>query len=228
MSGQRHFHEELDALKARLVAMGGLAEQAVTKAVESLQDRNLPLAEKVLESDRDINDLELQIDDMAMQLLALQQPMARDLRFIIMAMRISNDLERVGDHAVNIAQAATFLIKEPPFVNLPELDDMVVLVGDMLNDALDSYVRADSKLAREIVTRDDRVDELHENVFRILLTHMMSDPRRIHAGMDLLLVSRNLERIADLATNIAEDVVYMVEGRIIKHHAEDMETESRD
>ncbi|MGH7480695.1 MAG: phosphate signaling complex protein PhoU [Longimicrobiales bacterium] len=218
---QRHFHEELDRLKARLVAMAGLAEEGVRMAIEALHDRDAAKAESVIERDGAINDLELEIDDAAMSLLALQQPMARDLRFIIMAMRISNDVERVGDHAVNIAENVRFMVDQPPFVSLPEIDDMVHVTSGMLNDALDAYVRGDSELAREIVTRDDRVDELHENVFRILLTHMMSDPPRISSGMDLLLVSRNVERIADLATNIAEDVVYMVEGRVIKHHAED-------
>ncbi len=200
--------------------MAGLAEESVQGAVSALLERDPVRAEGVIRRDREIDDLELEIDDMAVNLLALQQPMARDLRFITMAMRISNDLERVGDHAVNIAENVKYILGEPPFVALPELEEMVRLAARMLNDALDAYVRSDSAKGREIVVQDDRVDELHENVFRILLTHMMADPRRITAGMDLLLVSRNIERIADLATNIAEDVVYMVEGRIIKHHAE--------
>ncbi len=220
---QRHFHEELDRLKSRLITMAGLAEEAVQGAVASLLDRDASRGESVIRRDQEIDDLELEIDEIAMQLLALQQPMARDLRFITMAMRISNDLERVGDHAVNIAQNVKYILKEPPFVSLPEIEDMMHITGEMLKDSLDAYVRSDSALGREIVRRDDRVDELHENVFRILLTHMMSDPRRISAGMDMLLVSRNIERIADLATNIAEDVVYMVEGRTIKHHAEQRE-----
>jgi phosphate transport system protein len=218
---QRHFHEELAHLKSRLIDMAGLAEEAVHRAIRALLDRDQAMAEEVIRRDSEINDLELEVEDSATGLLALQQPMAIDLRTIVMAMRVANDLERVGDHAVNIAQNVTYILKEPPLNALPELDDMALLVIDMLNDALDSYVRSDSALGREIVKRDDRVDELHENIFRILLTHMMSDPRRISVGMDLLLVSRNLERIADLATNIAEDVVYMVEGRVIKHHAED-------
>ncbi len=217
---QRHFQEELDRLKARLVAMAGLAEAAVQGAVAALLQRDEARAEEVIRRDREIDDLELEIDELAIHLLALQQPMARDLRFITMAMRISNDLERVGDHAVNIAENVKYILKEAPLTSLPEIEEMVRLVSRMLNDALDAYVRGDSALGRDIVRRDDRVDRLHENVFRILLTHMMSEPRRISAGMDMLLVSRNLERIADLATNVAEDVVYMVEGRNIKHHAE--------
>jgi phosphate transport system protein len=136
-----------------------------------------------------------------------------------MAMKIGGDLERVGDHAVNIADAVKYMVKAPPFPVLPEIEEMVRLSIDMLADALNAFVRADADAARAIVKRDDRVDELHDNNFRILLTHMMEDPRRITAGMDLLLISGNLERIADLATNICEEVVYLVEGRTVKHGA---------
>jgi phosphate transport system protein len=137
-----------------------------------------------------------------------------------MALKISGDLERVGDHAVNIAETVAYLLEAPLFPVLPEIEEMVRLATDMLTDSLDAFVRGDPALARDVPRRDDRVDELHDNNFRILLTHMMEDPRKITAGMDLLLVSGNLERIADLATNISEEVVYLVEGRIIKHHAE--------
>jgi phosphate transport system protein len=146
--------------------------------------------------------------------------MARDLRLITMAMKVSNDLERVGDHAVNIAETVHWLVEGPVFPVVPEIEEMVRLTTAMLKDALDAFIRGDAELARQILKRDDRVDELHENTFRILLTHMMEDPRKISAGMDLLLVSGNVERIADLATNVSEDVIYMVEGSIVKHHAE--------
>ena len=135
-------------------------------------------------------------------------------------MKIGNDLERVGDHAVNIAEELEFMLKAAPFPLLPELEEMARHATEMLSDALNAFVLADSALARQVVERDDRVDELHENNFRILLTHMMEDPRKITAGMDLFLVSGNVERIADLATNVAEEVVFFVEGRTIKHHAE--------
>lgn len=217
---QRHFHEELERLKSSLVAMAGHAEQLVQMAVEALLERDLDKAEKVIEGDGAIDDLELQIDDIAISLLALQQPMARDLRLITMAMKISNDLERVGDHAVNIAEAVKYLVEAPPFPVLPELEEMTRVANDMLAQSLDAFIRSDSEHARRVVRLDDRVDELHDNNFRILLTHMMEDPRKITAGMDLLLVSGNLERIADLATNVSEDVVYLVEGRTIKHHSE--------
>ncbi len=221
MKAQRHFHEELDRLKSLLVRMAGLAEEAVRLAVEALLGRSSEKASRAIELDREIDTLELDIDDLSIHLLALQQPMAKDLRFITMAMKISNDLERVGDHAVNIAQEVGHLLEAPLFPALPEIEEMVRLASEMLKDSLDAFVRSDSELARQIVLRDDRVDELDDNVFRILLTYMMEDPRKIGPGLDMVLVSRNLERIADLATNVAEDVVYMVEGRMIKHHAED-------
>jgi phosphate transport system protein len=216
----RHFHEELETLKSHLVAMSGIAEESVRLAVEALLDRDVEKAQEVVIRDEKLDDLELAIDDLAINLLALQQPMAKDLRFITAAMKIGNDLERVGDHAVNIAEELEFLMKTAPFPMLPELEEMARLATEMLSDALNAFVMGDSALAREVVQRDDRVDDLHENNFRILLTHMMEDPRRITAGMDLFLVSGNIERIADLATNVAEEVVFFVEGRTIKHHAE--------
>ena len=219
MSRHRHFEDELDRLKESLVRMAGLAEDQVDRAVNALLARDADSAQIVIERDAEIDELEMRIDNQAIQLLALQQPMARDLRFITMAMKIGNDLERVGDHAVNIAENVGYIVAAPPLPHLPELEEMTSLATEMLNDALDSFVRADSSQALDIGRRDDRVDELHENVFRIVLTHMMEDPRRIGAGLDLILISRNIERIADLATNVAEDVVFMVEGRIIKHPA---------
>jgi phosphate transport system protein len=190
-------------------------------AVEALLERDEAKADRVVEADNTIDSLEMEIEDKAINLLALQQPMAKDLRQITMSMRISRDLERVGDHAVNIAETVRWLVESPLFPVLPEIEEMVRLAIAMLNDALDAFVRGDTRLAREILKRDDRVDELHENTFRILLTHMMEDPRRISAGMDLLLVSGNLERIADLATNVSEDVIYQIEGRVVRHHAEE-------
>jgi phosphate transport system protein len=217
---KRHFQDELDHLKSCLVGMAGLAEDQVRKAMQALLERSVELVREVVEGDNRIDDLEVEVDNIAINLLALQQPMARDLRFITMALKISNDLERVGDHAVNIANAVEYMIAAPPFPVLPEIEEMVRLSTDMLADALDAFVRGDADAARQVLERDDRVDELHDNNFRILLTHMMEDPRKITAGMDLLLISGNIERIADLATNISEGVVYLVEGRSIKYHAE--------
>jgi phosphate transport system protein len=220
MRPHRHFQENLDKLKSALVGMAGLAEDAVRNAVGALLTRDQAKADDVVEGDGAIDAAELAIEDLAINLLALQQPMARDLRFIAMSMKISSDLERVGDHAVNIAEGVRWLLEAPPFPVIPEIEEMVRVATDMLADSLDAFVRGDAVLARDVLHRDDRVDELHENNFRILLTHMMEDPRKITAGMDLLLISGNLERIADLATNISEEVVYLVEGQVIKHHAE--------
>lgn len=213
----RHFHEELAQLKALLLDMSSLAEELVRQSVEALHERDSSKADAVILADREIDALEIEIDDACVQLLALQQPMARDLRLITMAMKISNDLERVGDHAVNIAEAVQHLSKHPPFAQFPEIEEMARLASEMLSDALDDFVRGDAQGAREVCKRDDLVDALHGSMFRILLTHMMEDPRRIGAAMSIFLVSGNLERIADLATNIAEDVVFLVEGRTIKH-----------
>jgi phosphate transport system protein len=219
----KHFQEGLDELKSTLVGMAGLAEEQVRKSMKALVERSTELAAEVVEGDNAIDELEVQVDNMAISLLALQQPMARDLRFITMAMKVSNDLERVGDHAENIADAVQYMVSAPPFPVLPEVEEMVRLATDMLADALDAFVRADAASAREILLRDDRVDELHDNNFRILLTHMMEDPRKITAGMDLLLISGNLERIADLATNICEEVIFLVEGHSVKHNPPDRE-----
>ncbi|MBW3655482.1 MAG: phosphate signaling complex protein PhoU, partial [Gemmatimonadetes bacterium] len=218
--GFRHFHEELARLKNQLLDMSGLAEDLVTRSLQALRDRDGELAQEVIRRDNDLDSMEVAVDDSCIHLLALQQPMARDLRLITMAMKISNDLERVGDHAVNIAEAVRHLAEQPIYLEFPEIEEMGRLATEMLSDALDTFVRADPAGAREVCRRDDRVDALHNSLFRILLTHMMEDPRRIGASMSLFLVSRNLERIADLATNIAEDVVFLVEGRSIKHGAE--------
>ncbi|MDQ3556948.1 MAG: phosphate signaling complex protein PhoU [Gemmatimonadota bacterium] len=219
-TGGRHFHEDLAQLKSRLLEMSSMAEELVERAVEALLERDAEKAASVVAGDSALDQLEVEIDDACIHLLALQQPMARDLRLITMAMKIANDLERVGDHAVNIAQAVSYLAEQPVFAQFAEIEEMARIAREMLSDALDDFVRADAEDAREVCRRDDRVDGLHESMFRILLTHMMEDPRRIGASMSLFLVSRNLERIADLATNIAEDVVFLVEGRSIKHGVE--------
>jgi phosphate transport system protein len=219
--GVRHFHEELAQLRQTLLQMSALAEELVADAVEALSDRDLKRAEQVIERDNVLDALEVSIDDASIHLLALQQPMARDLRLITMTMKISNDLERVGDHAVNIAQSVRHVSEHSVVLELAEIEEMSRIAREMLSDALDAFVRGDAAAARAVLEQDDRVDQLHESVFRILVTHMMEDPRRIGPAMSLFLVSRNLERIADLATNIGEDVVYLVEGRNIKHGARD-------
>jgi len=218
----RHFHDELSQVKVRLLTMSGEAETALRLAVEALLERNPEKAREVIAGDKVIDSMEVEIEEVCIDLLALQQPMAKDLRMLVAAIKIANDLERVGDHAVNLAQSAQRLIESRPIAPEPEIVEMARLARDMLADALEAFVRGDAAAGREVCLRDDKVDALNRSVFRILLTHMMEDPHSIGAGLELFLVSRNLERVADLATNIGEDVVFLVEGKSIKHHAEDM------
>ena len=217
----RHFHDELSHVKVRLLTMSGEAEAALGLAVEALLERDSEKAQRVIAGDRVIDAMEVEIEEQSINLLALQQPMARDLRMLTSALKIANDLERVGDHAVNIAQSAERLNQTRPIAPEPEIIDMARLAREMLSDALEAFIRGDAEAGREVCRRDDKVDALHRSVFRILLTHMMADQRTITPALELLLVSRNLERVADLATNIGEDAVYLAEGKQIKHHLED-------
>lgn len=221
-TGFRHFHEELGALKARLLTMSSYAEDLVERSVEALIAQDRALAEAVIAGDEALNDLEVEVEQRAVALLALQQPMARDLRFIVGAIKVSSDLERIGDHAVNIAQSAIRLAdSRGAHVPDPAIGDMARRARAMLADSLDAFLRGDGALGRQVCAADDAVDALHDSIFRILLTHMMEDARTITPSLELLLVSRNLERVADLATNIGEDAVYLAEGKQIKHHFED-------
>lgn len=224
-SGFRHFHDQLATLKDRLLTMSQIAEQRTDVAVEALLTRDSERAQLVIDGDAEINRMEVEVERLAVELLALQQPMARDLRFIIGAIKVSNDLERVGDHAVNIAESALRLGDQGPvqeqalkLAAIPEIEDMARRARKMLGDSLDAFIRADGALGRAVCKEDDVVDALHDSVFRVLLTHMMGDPSTINSSLERLLVSRNLERIADLATNIGEDAVYLAEGKQIKHH----------
>ena len=225
-TGFRHFHDQLATLKQRLLDMSQRAEELVELAVEALLTRDRDKAEAVIAGDHEVDQYELDVEQLGIELLALQQPMARDLRFLISGIKVSSDLERVGDHAVNIAQSAIRLATIPATVTpSPEIEDMARRARKMLSDALDAFIRADGTLGREVCKADDQVDALHDSVFRILLTHMMADQRTITPALELLLVSRNLERVADLATNIGEDAVYLAEGKTIKHRAEAGATE---
>jgi phosphate transport system protein len=220
-NGFRHFHDQIDELKARLLAMSTRAEEMIEQAVDALLHNDHGIAEMVVTSDAELNALEVEIEERAVALLALQQPMARDLRFIVGAIRVSSDLERIGDHAVNIAQSSLRLIEQrATLVPDPEIEDMARRARIMLSDSLDAFLRSDGALGRKVCQADDAVDALHDSIFRILLTHMMGDARTITPSLELLLVSRNLERVADLATNIGEDAVYLAEGKQIKHHFE--------
>jgi phosphate transport system protein len=216
-----HFQEELDQLKARLLEMGGLAEDRLRLSVKSLVDRDLAAVERVLVGDGAINQLHIEIDDRCFKLLALHQPMAVDLRSIVAAVKINTDLERVGDLAVNIAEASRRYLQHAPVKELIDLPRMAVIAQDMLRSALDAFVRRDTRLAQAVLDRDDELDTLKTTVFRDLLTHMLRQPELIEPSLDLILVSRHLERIGDHATNVAEDVIFMVSAKDVRHHAEE-------
>jgi phosphate transport system protein len=215
-----HFQKELRELKQDLLKMAALVEEAIHTSVQSLVTRDSDLAQRTFAGEDRINAMEIDIEEKCLKLLALAQPMAADLRFITSAMKIITDLERIGDQAVNIAQRASSLNQEPkvkPYVDIPR---MAEIAQSMVKDVLDAFVNGDSKLARSVCERDDMVDGLNEQVFRELLTYMMSDPKIIPRAVQLIIVSRCLERIADHATNIAEDVIFLVDARVIKHHAD--------
>lgn len=219
----KYFETELDLLKQTLLRMAGKAEAMIHKSVQALVQRDMSLSEEIPHIEDDVNRLQLEIDDRAFKLLALRQPMAHDLRLIIAAMKISGDLERIADQAVNIQENTKILLQFPLLKPLIDIPKMAEIATDMLRDSLDAFVESDAAKARMVVTRDDEVDGLKNQVFRELLTYMISDPRTIQVGLQLILVARHLERIADHATNIAEDVVYLVEAKDIRHHAEELE-----
>jgi len=214
---QRHFHEELDALKQTLLAMGGLVEDQIRRVMRALTERDDALAHEVIERDRQVNTYDVEVDEQCVELLALHQPTAGDLRFITTAMKIVTDLERIGDQAVNIAQRVIELNREPqlkPYIDLPRMAERAQA---MVKESLDAFVARDTDLARRVCGEDAEVDALKEQIFRELLTFMMEDPRAIPRAIRLILISRFMERVADHATNIAEMVVYLVEGKMVRH-----------
>ena len=214
---RRHFHELLDDLQARLLEMAGEAETQLALAMGALMARDREALVAARDSDARVDALELEVDEAALELLALQQPMAKDLRQIVATLKIANDLERVGDHAVKIAGAGLRMLESPAFPELPEITEMWGHSRSMLAEALRACTTRDAELARAVRARDHRVDSLRSTVHRILVSHMLEDPRRITASLELLLVSQSLERVADLATNIAEETVFLVEGQVIRH-----------
>ena len=215
----RHFQEELEGLKTRLLEMGGLAEDRVRAAVESLVTRDVSILQSILTGDAPINRLHIEVDNRCFTLLALHQPMAVDLRAIVSAVKINTDLERVGDLAVNIAEAVTRYLKHAPVKELIDIPRMAAIAQAMLRDALDAFVRRDTTMAEAVLNQDDELDALKTRVFRELLTYMLEDPSKIEPALDLILISRHLERIGDHATNVAEDVIFMVSARDVRHHA---------
>ncbi len=224
---RHHFEAELGALRNRLLAMGGLVEERVHRAVQALVHRREEEAQRIIATDAEVNDLQLEIDDRCLKLLATQTPLAVDLRLITSAMKINADLERVGDQAVNIAENVLKLLPQPPLKPLIDLPRMAAIAEKMIRDALDAFVNRDAELARDVLRRDDQVDALKDQLFRELLTYMMADPGTIQRALALLLISRNLERIGDHATNIAEDVIFIAEAKDVRHHALEREPERR-
>jgi phosphate transport system protein len=214
-----HFQESLDALKERLLAMGGLVEAQVHTAVRALVERDRSLIGRVTDGDAPVNRLHIDIDSRCFTLLALHQPMATDLRTIVSAVKINTDLERVGDLAVNLVEAAERYLKHAPVKPLVDIPRMADLAQAMLRDALDAFVRRDTVLAQHVLDTDDEVDGLKDQVFRELLGSMAKDHGLIEPALDLILASRHLERIADHATNVAEDVIFIVSARDVRHHA---------
>ncbi|MGB7493576.1 MAG: phosphate signaling complex protein PhoU [Candidatus Acidiferrum sp.] len=218
---ERHFEKDINDLKERLVWMGNLAERAVHQAVHAVLESDEELAKRVLDEEDAINEMQLEIDNRVVQLLALHQPMAADLRFVLAASRINNDLERVGDQAVNIAQGALRILRHPrvkPYVDLPRMTD---LVEEQVRNSLNAVVRRDVGLAQKVMANDDQVDHYRDQIFRELLTYMMGDSSLVFPAFDLILVAKNLERIGDHSTNIAEDVVYIVQGLDVRHPSVD-------
>jgi phosphate transport system protein len=213
----RRFEEELEELRNKLLRMAALAEASVNSAMTALLEKDVPAAEHVITNDREIDELEIEIDNFCVELLARRQPMAGDLRFIASALKINNDLERIGDHGVNIAERTVELLKEPMIKPLVDLPRLAVIAQGMVKKALDAFVQHDVEAALSVCGRDDEVDNLNNQIIRELLTYMMSDPRAIGRALSLIMISKNLERVADLATNIAEEVIYILEARTIKH-----------
>jgi phosphate transport system protein len=221
---RRHFDADLEDLRGRLLRMGGLCEEMIHAAVKIVIERDEDHLTAVQEWERQVNRLHLEIDDVCLKLLALHQPAAGDLRLIAAALKINSDLERVGDQAVNIAETGVFLCKEPK-IKLGDIPRMVEVATGMLKDSLDSFSRGDVELARDVIHRDDEEDRLKSQTFNELVHLMQRDSSVIARGMDVILIARNLERIADHATNIAEDVVFMVLGKDIRHPAEQREAD---
>ena len=218
---ERHFERDLQELKERLLWMASLAERAVHQAVQALLEGDEAVANQVIAEENAINELQIEIDERALQLLALYQLMAADLRFVLAVSRINADLERIGDQAVNIAEAAQRLMRHPrvkPYVDLPRMGE---LAEAMVRDGMNAVVNRDLELAKSVLPRDDQVDSLRDQIFRELLTYMMENSSVVFSAFELILVAKNLERIGDHATNIAEDVIYMVAGRDIRHPAVD-------
>jgi phosphate transport system protein len=211
--------EEISKLKKMLFEMATSVEEMIAKSIKALKDRNMIMAEDIIKSDAKINQMEIDIDNQCIRILALYHPEAEDLRTVSMIMKINNDLERIGDHAVNIAEKTIYLADKPPVKPLIDIPRMADKAIQMLQESLDAFVNKDAELAIEVCKRDDEVDSLEPQIVRELVTYMIADPQTIDRSLTLILIAREIERVADLATNIAEDTYYIVSGQSMKHHS---------
>ncbi|MCC6712283.1 MAG: phosphate signaling complex protein PhoU [Candidatus Dadabacteria bacterium] len=210
--------EEISKLKKMLFEMAASVEEMIAKSIKALKDRNMIMAEEVIQGDQKINEMEVEIDNQCIRILALYHPEAADLRTVSMIMKINNDLERIGDHAVNIAEKTIYLADKPPVKPLIDIPKMADKAIQMLQESLDAFVNKDAELAVDVCKKDDDVDALEPQIVRELITYMISDPQTIDRSLALILIAREIERVADLATNIAEDTYYIASGKMLKHH----------
>jgi len=215
---KEHFSERLETLRRQLIAMGAQAESQIAAAIEALVTGDAAKARAVIEGDKVIDQMEIKIDEGAVELLATQQPVAGDLRLLVSALKINADLERIGDHAVNIAEAAERMATTRPFKPWIDIPYMAEIARGMLQDSLDAFVRRDAALALAVCKRDDLLDEKNKSIIRELLTYMAENPGLITACLEIIGISKNLERVGDLATNIGEETIYIAQGDVIKHH----------
>jgi phosphate transport system protein len=217
----RHFDEELQHVKKKLVEMAALVEESITKSLDGLKKKNTDIATEIIEIDHKIDELEIAIEDMCIELIARHQPVGSDLRFLIGAIKMNNDLERMGDHSVNIADCIKYVIERPHVAQITNIWSMAKIVKEMLRESVESFIQNDAARAQKVCERDSVVDEIRNETIRLLLTYMLEEPEKIGSAIQYLLVAKNLERIADLSTNICEDVIYIAQARVIKHHAEE-------
>lgn len=221
MTMHRHFDDDIEAIKDMLLRMGALIEDAISQSIRALLDRDTKMAEEVIARDDEIDQMELAIDKRTIELIAKMQPAASDLRFVATIMKITPELERIADLAQDVCERVIELNREPQFKPVTQLPQLAENAQKMVREALDAFVRGDAMLARQVIRHDDVVDQLTEDSFRALLTYMMENPRNISPAIRLTFIGKYFERMADNATNICEMVVYLVEGKMIKHTAPD-------
>ncbi|MGQ9464446.1 MAG: phosphate signaling complex protein PhoU [bacterium] len=219
-----YFDEELKSLKNEVLNMAAMVEESITKSLEALKKRDLKLAGEIREIDKKIDKMEITIEEKCIELIARHQPVGSDLRLLIGVIKMNNDLERMGDHAVNIADSVNFLVNQPRIRPVSNIWTMAKIVNEMLKESVESFIVNDAVRAQKVCERDSTVDEMRNEIIRIMLTYMLEEPEKITAAIQYFLVAKNLERIADLSTNICEDTIYISQARIIKHHIEEEKT----